>query len=147
MKQGVCRTRSLLLAVAVAALGGASAVAAPLHPGHNPLLLRVADVAAGKAAFESKCAICHTLEKDGATKFGPNLYGVFGARAGTKSGFAFSPAMEKAGKSGLVWNTKTLEAYLADPQKEVPGNRMPFPGLASKTERENLVAYLAQASR
>jgi cytochrome c len=144
MGHGICGKTGLFLTVAAIALGASSALAAPLHAARNPLLLRVADATAGKAVFASKCAICHTLEKGGPAKFGPNLHAIFGQHAGTVPGFNFSPAMKK---SGIVWNAKTLDAYIADPQKAVPGNKMPFPGLPDKSERDNLIAYLAQATR
>lgn len=147
MGQGICGTASFLFVVAAIALGASLALAAPPHAGRNPLVLRVADAAAGRAVFESQCAICHTIEMGGPTKVGPNLYGIFGKRAGATPGYDFSSAIEKAGKAGLVWNAKSLDAYLADPQKVVPGNKMPFPGLPDKTERDNLIAYLAQETR
>ena len=48
--------------------------------------------------------------------------------------------------SGLTWDAATLDAYLADPQKKVPGNKMPFPGLKTENERSSLIAYLVAAS-
>ena len=83
------------------------------------------------------CAACHST--DGTAGLGPSLKGVFGRKAGTASGFTFSPAMKR---SGLTWDDKTLEAFLADPQKLVPGNAMPFPGVADAKQRTEIIDYL-----
>ena len=82
------------------------------------------DAAAGRQVFK-KCAVCHSLEP-GKTLVGPTLAGVVGRKAGSEPDYDYSPAMNQ---SGLVWNPGTLDSYLADPQKVVPGNTIPFPGL------------------
>jgi cytochrome c len=82
---------------------------------------------------------CH--EAAGTAALGPSLRGVFGRRAGSVSGFAYSKAMKGANFS---WDEKTLAAFLADPQSVVPGNRMPFPGVPDARERQELVSYLKQ---
>jgi cytochrome c len=61
-------------------------------------------------------------------------------KAGMVLGFSYSNAMKK---SGIVWDTKILDAYLESPQQVVPGNRMPYAGLKNPTDRTDLVAYLA----
>lgn len=94
------------------------------------------DMAAGKAAF-SQCAACHSV--DGSNGAGPSLKGVVGRAAGQFPGFNFSRGMKSA---GITWDDKTLDAYLADPQKVVPGNVMPFSGIADPKQRADLVAYL-----
>ena len=55
---------------------------------------------------------------------GPNLRGVIDRRAGTQPGFRFSPALIEAGARGLVWTRATLDAYLADPERFLPGTEM-----------------------
>lgn len=95
------------------------------------------DVAAGKAAFAS-CAACHSI--DGSNGAGPSLQGVVGRTAGTFPGFRYSRAMKAA---GVTWDAASLEAYIADPQKSVPGNAMPFSGVPDAKVRADLVAYLA----
>ena len=94
------------------------------------------DAAAGGMAFQ-QCAECHSPgASDGA---GPGLKGVFGRRAGTKDGFIYSPAMKK---STVVWDDKTLDAFLADPRAVVPGTSMGYGGDDDAKERADLVAYL-----
>jgi cytochrome c len=100
------------------------------------------DAARGEMRFV-ECATCHTLER-GVSSVGPSLFGIFGRKAGEIADFRYSPAMKK---SGITWTTQTLDAYVADPQKEVPGNRMPFAGMPDAGERADLIAYLMKASK
>ncbi len=94
------------------------------------------DAAAGGMAFQ-QCADCHGPgTSDGV---GPGLKGVFGRRAGSKPGFVYSPAMAK---SATVWDAATLDAFLANPQKALPGSTMAYPGSDDAKERADLVAYL-----
>ena len=94
------------------------------------------DAAAGGMAFQ-QCAECHSPgSADGA---GPGLKGVFGRRAAAKDGFAFSPALAA---SKIVWDDKALDAFLANPQKAVPGTTMAYGGDADAKERADLIAYL-----
>jgi nitrite reductase (NO-forming) len=96
------------------------------------------DTTAGRAVFR-KCQLCHSLEP-GNTLQGPSLAGIVGRKSAAQANFAYSEAMKQA---GLTWDAATLESYLADPQKTVPGNRMPFPGLKSQHDRDDVVAFLA----
>jgi cytochrome c2 len=100
------------------------------------------DVARGEARFQD-CAACHKLDA-GANNVGPSLHGIFARKAGELADFHYSPAMKR---SGIVWTPETLEQFIADPQGMVPGNRMPFAGLASAGDRADLIAYLTRASK
>ena len=95
------------------------------------------DAEHGKTIFKS-CAVCHAT--DHANRVGPGLEGIIGRKAGTAPGFSYSSAMKQ---SGIVWDSKTLDAYLESPQKVVPGNKMTYTGLKNPTDRTDLVTYLA----
>ena len=69
--------------------------------------------------------ICHTLNKSGGNRVGPNLFGVFSRKAGAVPGFAYSDAMKQ---SGIVWDDATLSKYLRDPKNRCPATGCPFPG-------------------
>jgi cytochrome c2 len=99
--------------------------------------IAVADAVAGKVLFE-QCAACHGATGDG-TEQGPSLHGVVGRKAGQMQNFRYSRAMQR---SGIVWNEEMLARYLSDPQGIVPGNRMPFGGLATPEESKDVVSYL-----
>ena len=92
--------------------------------------------AAAPASFAA-CAACHSA--DGTNGLGPSLKGVYGRKAGTAAGFRYSPAMKKA---GTVWDDKSLDSFLADTQKAIPGNVMPFPGVADEKQRAEIIDYL-----
>jgi cytochrome c len=92
--------------------------------------------AAPPAAF-AVCAACHNSE--GAHGLGPTAKGLYGRKAGSARGFTYSAAMKK---SGVTWDDTSLDAYIADPQKAIPGNVMPFPGLADAKQRAEIIDYL-----
>jgi cytochrome c len=111
------------------------------------LLTITAAHAAGDAARgEQKyieCGACHSL-KPGVTIVGPSLVGLFGRKAGSQTDFRYSPAMRR---SGITWDAKTLDEFIADPQKSVPANRMPYAGMPDANDRADLTAYLEQATK
>lgn len=97
------------------------------------------DAARGKAVY-SRCIACHALAYD---RTGPRHCGLLGRRAGSVPGFPYSPAMVR---SGIVWSVATLDAFLADPMKTIPGTSMGYAGVKDAGERADLVSYLARAS-
>lgn len=107
-----------------------------------PAFAQVAPPAAGvQTKAWNKCRACHTVD-DKALPSGPSLKGVFGSKSGTRPGYAYSPAVKNA---GVVWNEKTLDAYLLAPRKVIAGSRMAFIGMPSAEERAAVIAYLKTA--
>jgi cytochrome c len=100
------------------------------------------DAVRGKKLFE-ECAACHSLER-GANGVGPTLSGVFERKAGELADFRYSPAMKR---SALPWSARTLDIFLADPQQEIRGNRMPFSGVPEARDRADLIEYLKNATK
>jgi cytochrome c len=99
-----------------------------------------ADAEKGKEIY-GRCLACHALEYD---RVGPRHCGLFGRRAGSVPGFAYSEAMKR---SKIVWNEKTLDRFLANPPKAVPGTAMTYAGVPDAKERADLIAYLKTACR
>lgn len=85
----------------------------------------------------ARCAACHALAFD---RVGPRHCGLIGRRAGSVQGFEYSPAMKN---SGIVWNAKTLDRFIAEPLKALPGTTMTYAGIRDPAERADLIAYLA----
>lgn len=104
-------------------------------------VVKVAATAPPPASF-TRCAVCHTADKGGEDKLGPNLYGVFGKPMGRGS-FDFSDAVRQ---SGLTLDEATLHKWLENPKALVPGNRMSFPGIKDAAKRQEIINYLKQQS-
>ena len=100
------------------------------------------DAVRGEQRF-ADCAACHSLEP-GVVGVGPSLAGIFSRMAGALTQFRYSPAMRK---SGIVWTPQTLDEFIADPQKRVPANRMPYAGMTEAADRADLIAYLQKAAK
>ena len=96
------------------------------------------DAKRGQKIFD-ECAACHSPDRAAKDTVGPSLHGVVGRKAGEGAEFRYSPAMKR---SGITWSADTLNTFISDPQKMVPGNRMPYSGLPDAKARADLVAYL-----
>lgn len=93
----------------------------------------------GQALYKAQCAMCHSTVA-GKKGVGPSLAGIANKKAGSLPGFAYSPAMKN---SKLKWDKATLNRFLADPRKAVPGTKMIYARQKDAGKRAALVAYLA----
>jgi cytochrome c len=97
------------------------------------------DLARGEAVYQ-RCLACHSLEHN---RVGPRHCGLFGRRAGSLPGYAYSTAMKKY---GVTWNEETLDPFLENPLKTVLGTKMGYAGVKDAGERADLIAYLKVAT-
>ncbi|NYT62426.1 cytochrome c family protein [Alcaligenaceae bacterium] len=124
------RALRLMLLAASACVAGGAMLQPAWSQGTAP-----GDALRGEAIY-SRCLACHALAYD---RTGPRHCGLFGRRAGTVPGFAYSQAMKD---SKIIWDEKTLNLFLENPMKDVPGTSMGYAGIPDPQERADLIAYL-----
>ena len=105
-------------------------------------LLASADIEAGKNVFK-KCAGCHSVDKGGANKIGPAMWGVVNRKVGSHEGFKYSSTLQNYGKN---WTFEELNGFLNNPMKYLKGTKMAFAGLLKDSDRANVIAYLNSQS-
>ncbi len=126
--KGRILTGAIALAFA-AALGGGAALAE-------------GDAAKGEKVFK-KCKTCHTFDP-GKKKIGPHLKGIIGRKSASVEGYKYSKAMKAA---DVTWDEETLDKYLTKPKAFIKGTKMSFGGLKKDSQRQDLIAYLKEASK
>jgi cytochrome c len=112
---------------ALAFAGVLAVVAAPARAG---------DAQRGEQLYVARCGACHAIDGNGA---GPQHRGLFGRRAGSVPGFAYSDALRR---SGIVWNVEALDRWLANPNQMVPGNKMVVQLANESQDRADIIDYL-----
>jgi cytochrome c len=103
-----------------------------------PAAYQNADLDNGQAKF-ALCQSCHTVGKGEAAMTGPNLWGVFGRKAGTAPGFAYSDGVKAL---GVTWDAPTIDKWISNPRAMVPGTKMTYLGMENAKDRADVVAYL-----
>ena len=97
---------------------------------------RTGDAVKGKALYESRCTACHSLDH---SRIGPAHRGVFGRHVAQVAGFDYSPALRR---SHVVWNAKSLDRWLTDPEAFIPGQKMGY-SVPDAQDRTDIIAFLA----
>lgn len=117
---------------------GASDGAAPAEDMSLIAMIAAADVERGKKVSKA-CNACHTFDKGGKNRVGPNQWDLVGRAKGTVEGFKYSDALKNLGGT---WTYEELDAYLANPKKFAPGNKMTYAGVKKAEDRAALIAWL-----
>jgi cytochrome c len=118
---------------------GAAATAAPAVAEPIDELMATADIAQGEK-LAKVCAACHTFDKGGANRVGPNMWGIVGAKHAHIEGFAYSDALKA--KSAEPWDVAALNQFLWNPKKAIPGTKMGYAGMKKPEDRAALIKWL-----
>lgn len=127
-------------AIAVSEEAAAPAAGAPAAelPAIGPKL-KDANVDKGKALYVQQCLTCHTIDKGGANKVGPNQWAVVDRKKASHEGFSYSSALQAKGGN---WSYEDINHMIFKPQAFVRGTKMAFAGIAKEQDRADLIAYL-----
>ena len=123
----------------------------PMLPAGLAILLAFAAIAPaastkdGEVKFNNHCRTCHSTKPDD-NRMGPSLHGIFGAKAGAVPGYGnYSQGLRS---SGIVWDEKTLDQFIANPDSVISTNNMkPYKGITDPQVREKIVSFLKSNGR
>jgi cytochrome c len=120
--------------------GGADKPAelAPIGP-----KLKDANVKHGEQLFKQQCFTCHTIDKGGPNKVGPNQWNLVGRKKASEEGFSYSAVLQKLGGE---WTYEDINHMIFKPQQMARGTKMAFAGLAKEQDRADVIAYLRTMS-
>jgi cytochrome c len=130
---------ALALPLALWACGGGQDQSVPADETGAPVTEAQVVAASGESEYRA-CAACHSIDKGGSNRVGPNLHGIVGRAVASAEGYGYSAALKA---KGGVWDEAALDAFLTNPRKAVPGTKMAFPGLSDNARRKALIDYLA----
>jgi cytochrome c len=119
-------------------VAGKAVVKKEEKPADLASMMASADVDRGAKIFK-KCASCHSAEKGGGNKVGPNLFGIVGKARASTSGFSYSDAMKAKGGS---WDKESINQFITKPKDFISGTKMAFPGLKKPQDRADVILFL-----
>ncbi len=137
----------LLLSFFLASCGGSESTSEPKIQPKTVESTKITTVSSQVSPLEhgakiyKRCKSCHTLEENGRHKVGPNLWNVYGSKAGAKDGFNYSKVMAV---SDVIWTQETMDAYIKKPSEFMKGNRMTFIGLKKQKDRDAVQLYIKE---
>ncbi len=126
-------------------IADASAPAAPTGPFDIATILANANITKGEKQIKA-CAACHSFEKGGANKVGPNLYNIVNKKMGTTDGYSYSKALAAKTAEGAVWDYQSLSEFFKKPKNYLPGTKMSYAGIKKPEKRADLIMYLRSLS-
>ena len=135
----------ILTVILLTACGGGGESTSSPTPSSKPDTAPIVQTAATLTPMErgaklyKRCKACHTLKEGGKHTVGPNLWDVYGAKAGSKEGFKYSKVMAA---SEVIWDDETLDAYIKKPPEFMKGNRMSFVGIKKAEDRAAVLLYM-----
>jgi cytochrome c len=106
--------------------------------GQLPAAYQAADLSNGEAKF-AVCRSCHTTAQGAEDMIGPNLWGIFGRKAGSEPGFSYSDDLKNA---GWTWDADRINTWITNPRAVLPNTKMTFAGLTDPTDRRDVIAFL-----